>query len=114
MKFPIFNSFKAESYLKAFLLNGLIAGLITALAIEVRLILDDPKSKYYKFWSTIYRIKVLKRSHKLLTTFITTFFVALITYNLFFLLFFYGGGQLNLVKTDNVITFKSFIKHRKI
>ena len=25
MKFPIFNSFKAESYLKAFLLNGLIA-----------------------------------------------------------------------------------------
>jgi len=114
MEFPIFKSFKAQSYLKAFLLNGLVAGLVTALAIELRLILDDTKSDYYLFWSTIYRIKVLKRSHKLLTTFITTFLIALVTYHLFFLLFFYGGGQLNLVKTNNIITLKSLIKTRKI
>jgi hypothetical protein len=114
MKFPIFNSFKAESYLKAFLLNALVGGLITALAIEVRLILDDTKSDYYLFWSMIYRIKVLKRSHKLLTTFITTFIIALITYHLFFFLFFYGGGKLNLVKTNNIITLESLTKSRRI
>ena len=114
MEFPIFKSFKAESYLKAFLLNGLVAGLVTTLAIEVRLILDDTKSDYYVFWSTLYRIKVLKKSHKLLTTFIITFLIALVTYHLFFLLFFYGGGQLNLVKTKNVISLSSLTKTRKI
>jgi len=49
MNFPIIKSFKATSYFKAFILNVLVAGIITALAIEFRLQLEDNSSNYYKF-----------------------------------------------------------------
>jgi len=97
MKFPIVNTFKATSYFKAFILNALVAGIITALAIELRLQLEDNTSKYYKFWTNIYKVKTLGESHKLVSTFFITFVVALVAYHSFFFLFLYGGGQLNLM-----------------
>ena len=97
MKFPIVNTFKATSYFKAFILNALVAGIITALAIELRLQLEVNTSNYYKFWVNVYNVKKLKESHKLIVSFFITFIVALVAYHSFFILFLFGGGQLNLI-----------------
>lgn len=112
MNFPLIKSFKATSYLKAFILNALVAGIITALAIELRLQLEDNTSNYYKFWVNIYNVKKLKESHKLIVSFIITFVVALIAYHSFFILFLYGGGQLNLIN-ENIASLNTLIVERK-
>lgn len=112
MNFPVIKSFKATSYFKAFILNALVAGIITALAIELRLQLEDNTSNYYKFWVNVYNVKKLKESHKLLVSFIITFVVALIAYHSFFLLFLYGGGQLNLIN-ENIASLKTLTVERK-
>ena len=112
MNFPIIKSFKATSYFKAFILNALVAGIITALAIELRLQLEVNTSNYYKFWVNIYNVKKLKESHKLIVSFIITFIVALVTYHSFFILFLYGGGQLNLIN-ENIASLKTLITDRK-
>ena len=112
MNFPLTKSFKATSYFKAFILNALVAGIITALAIELRLQLEDNTSNYYKFWVNIYNVKKLKESHKLIVSFIITFIVALVAYHSFFILFLYGGGQLNLIN-ENIASLKTLITERK-
>jgi len=111
MNFPLTQSFKANSYFKAFILNALVAGIITALAIELRLQLEDNTSTYYKFWVNIYNVKKLKESHKLIVSFFITFIVALVAYHSFFLIFLYGGGQLNLIR-ENVASIKTLTKNR--
>ena len=86
--FPLTNTFRATSYLKAFVLNALVGGIITALAIELRLQLEDNSSKYYKFWMNVYNVKSLQTTHKLITTFILTSMVGLfIIYFVFLLIF---------------------------
>ena len=112
MNFPLIKSFKATSYFKAFILNALVAGIITALAIELRLQLEVNTSNYYKFWVNIYNVKKLKESHKLIVSFIITFIVALVAYHSFFILFLYGGGQLNLIN-ENIASLKTLITDRK-
>jgi hypothetical protein len=112
MKFPLIKSFKATSYFKAFILNALVAGIITALAIELRLQLEVNTSNYYKFWVNVYNVKKLKESHKLIVSFIITFIVALVAYHSFFILFLYGGGQLNLIN-ENIASLKTLITERK-
>ena len=82
--FPLINNFRATSYLKAFILNALIGGIITALAIELRLQLEDNSSNYYKFWMNVYNVKSLHIKHKLITTFISTSIVGFTIYILFF------------------------------
>jgi hypothetical protein len=92
-------------------INALVAGIITALAIELRLQLEDNTSTYYKFWVNIYNVKKLKESHKLIVSFFITFIVALVAYHSFFLIFLYGGGQLNLIR-ENVASIKTLTKNR--
>ena len=111
MKLPIIKTFKATSYFKAFILNALVAGIITALAIELRLELEDNTSQYYKFWVNVYDVKKLKESHKLIVSFFITFIVALIAYHSFFFLFLYGGGQLNLIN-ENIANVSTLTKNR--
>ena len=112
MKFPLIKSFKATSYFKAFILNALVAGIITALAIELRLQLEINTSNYYKFWVNIYNVKKLKESHKLIVSFFITFIVALVAYHSFFILFLFGGGQLNLIN-ESIASFKTLFDERK-
>lgn len=112
MKFPLIKSFKATSYFKAFILNALVAGIITALAIELRLQLEVNTSNYYKFWVNVYNVKKLKESHKLIVSFFITFIVALVAYHSFFILFLYGGGQLNLIN-ESIASFKTLFDERK-
>ena len=112
MNFPLIKTFKATSYFKAFILNALVAGIITALAIELRLQLEVNTSNYYKFWVNVYNVKKLKESHKLIVSFFITFIVALVAYHSFFILFLYGGGQLNLIN-ENIASLKTLITERK-
>lgn len=112
MKFPLIKSFKATSYFKAFILNALVAGIITALAIELRLQLEVNNSNYYKFWVNVYNVKKLKESHKLIVSFFITFIVALVAYHSFFILFLFGGGQLNLIN-ESIASFKTLFDERK-
>ena len=109
--FPLINNFRATSYLKAFILNALIGGIITALAIELRLQLEDNSSKYYKFWMNVYNVKSLHIKHKLITTFISTSIVGLLIYILFFYIFLYGGGQLSLIR-GNISNWKMLTSDR--
>jgi len=111
MNFPLTQSFKATSYFKAFILNALVAGIITALAIELRLQLEDNTSQYYKFWVNIYNVKKLKESHKLIVSFFITFVVAIVAYHSLFFLFLFGGGQLNLIQ-ESVASVKTLTKNR--
>ena len=48
--FPIIKNFKATSYFKAFMLNAIVGAIICAMAIELRLRLEDEKTVYYGFW----------------------------------------------------------------
>jgi len=44
MRLPIFTTLKATSYFKAFILNALAATIISVVAIEFRLALEDGKN----------------------------------------------------------------------
>ena len=101
MKFPLFTNFKASTFNKAFLLNAIIGAIICALAIELRFSLEDDSNEYYGFWSHIYGEKKLTEVHKFFGTLIITFIVSILVYYLMYMLFHYGGGQLNLIKTGS-------------
>lgn len=109
--FPIIKNFTSSSILKAFILNALLGALICALAIELRLTLENEKTLYYGFWSNIYNEKKLSIIHKFLATFIITIIVSLLAYHLFYLLFSFGGGQLSNIKIKSA-NYKQLIKNR--
>lgn len=99
--FPIIKNFKATSYFKAFMLNAIVGAIICAMAIELRLRLEDEKTVYYGFWSRIYNEKKLNNWHKLATSLFITFIVSVIVYHFMYFVFLFGGGQLNLIPSFN-------------
>jgi len=99
MTLPIFTRFKATSYFKAFILNALAATIISVVAIEFRLALEDEKNSYYGFWSNIYDKKKITILDKLILTIISTFVASLLVYHIMYFVFLFGGGQLNLIPT---------------
>jgi len=94
MTLPITENFRANSYFKGFLINAIIGAIITALAIELRFILEDKKSSYYGFWSNLYNTKDIDESRKLFVSLLIVFVISIITYHVFFALFMFGGGFL--------------------
>lgn len=108
MKFPIFENFKASSYIKAFFLNAITGAIICAVAIEFRLALEDETSSYYGFWSNLYNEKKITKLHKLLVTLLITFIVSIIVYHIMYIVFLFGGGQLNLIPTKNANIYELF------
>jgi hypothetical protein len=94
MTLPLTENFRANSYFKGFLINAIIGAIITALAIELRFILEDKKSSYYGFWSNLYNTKTIDESRKLFVSLLIVFVISIITYHVFFALFMFGGGFL--------------------
>jgi hypothetical protein len=94
MTLPLTENFRANSYFKGFLINAIIGAIITALAIELRFILEDKKSSYYGFWSNLYNTKDIDESRKLFVSLLIVFVISIITYHVFFVLFMFGGGFL--------------------
>ena len=94
MILPLTENFRANSYFKGFLINAIVGAIITVLAIELRLFLEDKTSFYYGFWSNLYNTKTIDESRKLFVSLLIVFVISIITYHVFFALFMFGGGFL--------------------
>lgn len=94
MILPLTENFRANSYFKGFLINAIVGAIITVLAIELRLFLEDKTSSYYGFWSNLYNTKTIDESRKLFVSLLIVFVISIITYHVFFALFMFGGGFL--------------------
>lgn len=92
--FPLTTNFRSDSYFKAFILNSLATALIAALAIELRLGLDDKESLIYKFFNGIFHGKDLYEYQAFITEFLLTFVVAFLVYQLLYIMFKFGGGMM--------------------
>ena len=115
MVFPITRIFSANSYFKAFMLNAIIGAIITSLTIELRIILENKTSSYYGFWSSIYQSSKLNEFHKLSISLIAAFIMSIFTYNIFYVLFLYGGGQLSNVNlTSEKMSLTNLFKTRSV
>ena len=93
--FPLIKNFQATTYTNAFILNAIVGAIICALAIELRITLENDKNSYYGFWSNVYNEKKLSQLHKFATTVLVTFIVSIVVYYSMYFLFLYGGGQLS-------------------
>ena len=80
--FPLIESFKADTFLKAFILNALSSSIIASVAITVK----DRLDTYTKYDIDL----------KIFLTFIITFFITLISFSFMYILFGFGGGMMIL------------------
>lgn len=94
MKFPLFKNFKATSYLRAFILNAFATAAIAALAIEMRITLQDEKSKMYGYFNTMFMGPKLNELDKIIIVFISAFLGALFVYHIMYALVKFGGGMM--------------------
>jgi|TARA_R110001599_G_scaffold28013_1_gene97481 hypothetical protein len=81
---PLFPSMRGTTIFKAFILNALVIGIISAITVEARRVVDFEEYKMY-FTDT---------RHKILATTITGVLAALITMISIRYLFGYGSGSL--------------------
>ena len=80
--FPLIDGFKADTFLKAFILNALSSSIIASVAITVK----DRLDTYTKYDINL----------KIILTFIITFFITLISFSFMYMLFGFGGGMMIL------------------
>lgn len=92
-KAPFFESFFTSSFYKA-----VVATLIAAFAVELRLQIEDEKSKLHQFVKQTTKLEELKIHHKILFTILITFIAAIIVLILIFT-FHYIMGK--VIKLDN-------------
>jgi len=92
MLFPIIPNFRATSYIKSFILNALVTALITIVAIEMRMQLNNSKGDIYTYFNTFFEGKSLTYLQIISIMFLTTFIAALCVYHIMYLLFHFGGG----------------------
>ncbi len=88
----IIPKFKSTSFAKAFVLNAIVAGLSTAITVELRFLLNPvlEKNKYDEG---------VKFAITLAISFMSSFF----TYGIMFALFGYGAGMLSGGSTDKKV-----------
>lgn len=99
MEIPITTKFKANTLLKAFILNALATALIAAIAIEMRMQLNEVNSNAYFYANNLFGGKKMEESQKFITVFGVTFLVGLIVYHIMYWLFQFGGG---MMVNDNI------------
>jgi hypothetical protein len=101
--FPIINHFRATSYYKSFILNALVTALITIVAIEMRIQLNNEKGQIYNYFNEFFDGKTLDYFEIISIMFITTFIAAICVYNIMYLICNFGGGF--IISTNNVSYF---------
>ena len=84
---PFIKNFKATTFNKAFILNALCIGLISALTIQVRSYLDSLGRKTNDGWR-------ISNVEKTFIVFVAGFLVAMLVYYTMWLLVEFGGGML--------------------
>jgi len=110
-RLPLFKNFQTTSLFKAFIINAIVAALISTLTIEFRLKLENEKSDYYVYASKFFRNSKLSEFHKVLSVFALSFLISFFIYHLMCFLFAYGGGMLTTKKFEEInfsLYFKDF------
>ena len=93
--FPLTKKFRSTNLFNAFILNSIIAAIISALLVELRLQLQDNKKTVLKDYITsIFKVDNLRDYQKVITVFIAGIFVSFMVYNIMYYLVSYGGGML--------------------
>jgi hypothetical protein len=105
VSFPVIDNFRSTSLVNAFVLNALLAAIISTLTVELRHRLEDKRSFTYVFFNRIFgnftKMKILDETQKVLIVFIAAFTCAIIAYNFMFYLFGFGGGMLTSSKNPS-------------
>jgi len=91
--FPLTTKFRATTYAKAFILNAIACAAVAALAIEMRIQLDDEKQPVYSYFSSLLG-GGLSEMQKVGIVFSTAFIGAIIVYHLMYMFVGFGGGML--------------------
>ena len=91
--FPLTTKFRSTTYAKAFVLNAITSAAIAALAIEMRIQLDDEKQPIYSYFSSILGGGITE-AQKIGIVFSTAFIGAIIVYHTMYLLVGFGGGMI--------------------
>lgn len=102
VRLPVFKNFQTTSLFKAFIINAIVAALISTLTIEFRLKLENEKSDYYVYTSRFFRNSKLSEFHKILSVFTLSFLISFFIYHLMCFLFAYGGGMLSNAKFQKI------------
>ena len=92
--FPLVKNYRATTYLKAFVLNAIATAAIAAMAIEMRMQLDNKYSKTYGYFNDILMRDSLSELDKVIIVFVIGFLGALLVYHIMFIMFAFGGGLL--------------------
>jgi hypothetical protein len=90
--FPLIKNFRATTYSKAFILNAIATAAIAALAIEIRLALDDKQNPIYSYFNILIGRRKLGDIEKSTIVFFTAFLGAGLVYHLMYMFVGYGGG----------------------
>ena len=90
IKIPFYKHFRATTVGKAFILNAIAGTIIAVFAVELKFYLKDHDD--------------LDFTSKFTIGITGTFFAALFTYSILFIVFNFGGGM--MTKKDNIIKFK--------
>ena len=92
--FPLIKHFRATTFLRAFILNAIATAAIAAMAIEMRMQLNNKFSKTYGYFNDMLMKHELSEVDKVLIVFATGFLGAVLVYHLMFMFVAYGGGLL--------------------
>ena len=91
---PLTTSWRSTTYLRAFFLNAIATAAIAALAIEMRMQLDEDKAPIYGYFSRFLGAKVLSEAQKVGIVFVTAFVGAFLVYHTLYALVAFGGAML--------------------
>ena len=92
-------NFRPTSFIKAFFLHAFVSAITAALAIEVRIQLENKSSNLFKYISNITPEDGINGLHKIIFTIITTFIIYIIINNLMYFLVGWGEDMIVSKKT---------------
>ena len=85
---------KADTFFNAFILNSIATALIAGSAVEISLALENKESSLYKITNYLLAGEEVSEQQKFFSKFIITFAVALLIFNLMYLIVGFGGGMM--------------------
>jgi hypothetical protein len=91
---PLIPGFRANTYLKAFLLNSICTAFIATTAVYLKEFLNDNKNFLYIFLINKFSLKELSILQIFWFVFFITFLSAFVVYILMYILFQFGAGMI--------------------
>jgi hypothetical protein len=91
---PLTTGWRATTYFRAFVLNAIATAAIAALAIEMRMQLDQSKEPIYGYFAWALGAKTLSEMQKVWIVFATAFLGAILVFHLLYGLLAFGGAMI--------------------